>query len=141
MHNRAPCEHNNERNAWAVNNLAPLYMPFLSIIAYYNKPNKSQNQTNTLFITCLCKNGICFYLEKKLVRPKPEQPHLVNTSLFAIFTNQHLHILDSSQNQMAIGVTPDPFFRHHKEKRKKVVWPCETRIRRTEVPLNFFFLL
>ena len=28
-----PCEHNNERNARAVDNLAPLDMPFLSIIA------------------------------------------------------------------------------------------------------------
>ena len=50
----------------------------------------------------------------------------VNTSLFAIFTNQHLQNLESSQNQTAIGVTPDPFFRHHKEKRKKAVWPRET---------------
>ena len=29
-----PCEYNNERNAWAANNLAPFDMPFLSIIAY-----------------------------------------------------------------------------------------------------------
>ena len=27
---------------------------------------------------------------------------------------------------MAIGVTPDSFFRHHKEKPEKAVWPCET---------------
>ena len=54
--------------------------------------------------------------------------HLVNTSLFAIFTNQHLQNLESSQNQTAIGVTPDPFFRHHKEKRKKAVWPRETTL-------------
>ena len=33
MHNRVPCEHNNEQNAWAGDNLAPLDMPFLSIIA------------------------------------------------------------------------------------------------------------
>ena len=53
MHNRVPCEHNNERNAWVADNLAPLDMPFLSIIAYYNKPNESQNHISTLFITCL----------------------------------------------------------------------------------------
>ena len=47
----------------------------------------------------------------------------VNTSLFAIFTNQYLQ---TSQNQMASGVTPDPFFCHHKEKQKKAVWPCKT---------------
>ena len=52
--------------------------------------------------------------------------HFVSASLFAIFTNQHLQNLDSSQNQRAIGVTPDPFFRHHKEKWKKAVWPRET---------------
>ena len=51
---------------------------------------------------------------------------LVNISLFTIFTNQHLQNLDSNQNQTASGVTPDPFFRHHKEKQKKAVWPRET---------------
>ena len=53
--------------------------------------------------------------------------HLVNTSLFAIFTNQHLQNLESSQNQTAIGVTPDPFFRHHKEKRKKAAGHARLR--------------
>ena len=38
--NRIPCKH----NAWASNNLAPLDMPFLSIIA---KPNKSKHHTST----------------------------------------------------------------------------------------------
>ena len=33
LHNRVPCEHNNERNACVSDNLAPLDMPFLSIIA------------------------------------------------------------------------------------------------------------
>ena len=28
-----PCEHNDERNVWADDNLAPLDMPFLSIMA------------------------------------------------------------------------------------------------------------
>ena len=32
-----------------------------------------------------------------------------NTSLFTIITNQHLQNLDSSQNQIASGVTPDLF--------------------------------
>ena len=45
--------------------------------------------------------------------------HLVNTSLFVIFTNQHLQNLDRSQNQMAIEVTLNTFFCHHKEKQKK----------------------
>ena len=33
LHERIPREHNNECNAWAADNLAPLDMPFLSIIA------------------------------------------------------------------------------------------------------------
>ena len=33
LHNRVPCEHNNKRNAWVADNLAPLGMPFLSMIA------------------------------------------------------------------------------------------------------------
>ena len=33
LHNRMPCKYNNERNAWAADNLAPFDMPFLSIIA------------------------------------------------------------------------------------------------------------
>ena len=33
LHNRVPCEHNNERNVWAADNLAPLDVPFLSTIA------------------------------------------------------------------------------------------------------------
>ena len=32
LHNRIPCEHNNKWTAWAADNLAPLDMPFLSII-------------------------------------------------------------------------------------------------------------
>ena len=40
---RIPCEH----NAWAADNLASLDMPFLSIIACYNKPNKHENHTST----------------------------------------------------------------------------------------------
>ena len=32
LHNRLPCEHNNEWNPWAADDLAPLDMPFLSII-------------------------------------------------------------------------------------------------------------
>ena len=46
-------------------NLASLDMPFLSIIAYYNKPNKSQNHTSTLFITYLLqKQNFVFNLRK-----------------------------------------------------------------------------
>ena len=52
--------------------------------------------------------------------------HLVNTSLFVIFTNQHLQNLDRSQNQMAIEVTLNTFFYHHKEKQKKAIWPRQT---------------
>ena len=63
LHNRVPCGHNNERNAWAADNLAPLDMPFLSIID--NKPNKSQNHTRTLFITCLLQKwNFAFTLRK-----------------------------------------------------------------------------
>ena len=43
LHNSIPCKH----NAWAADNLAPLDMPFLSILAYYNKPKKSENHTST----------------------------------------------------------------------------------------------
>ena len=43
--------------------------------AQYNKPNKSKNLISTLFITFFfVKMEVCFYLEKKLVWPKPEQP-------------------------------------------------------------------
>ena len=47
LHNRILCEHNNKWNAWVADNLAPLHMPFLSIIAKYNSLNKSQNYTST----------------------------------------------------------------------------------------------
>ena len=33
LHNRVPCEHNDEWNAWVSDNLVPLDMPFLSIMA------------------------------------------------------------------------------------------------------------
>ena len=36
--------------------------------------------------------------------------HLVSMPFFVIFTNQHPQKLWSSQNQTAIGVSPDPFF-------------------------------
>ena len=42
------CKH----NAWADDNLATLDMLFLSIIAQYNKPNKSKNDTRA-FVNCL----------------------------------------------------------------------------------------
>ena len=48
-----PCEHNNEQNVWAADNLAPLDMPSVSVIAVYIKPKKSQNHISTLFITCI----------------------------------------------------------------------------------------
>ena len=60
-------------NAWAadyfttadINNLAPLDMLFLSIIAKYNKPNKSKNHTDTfVYYLLLVKMECYFYLEK-----------------------------------------------------------------------------
>ena len=39
-------------NVWPANSLALLDMLFL---AQYNKPNKSNNHTGILFITCFCK--------------------------------------------------------------------------------------
>jgi len=43
----------------------------------------------------------------------------------AINARQNLAIL-SQANPMVRS--PDSFFRHHKEKQKKVVWPCETSV-------------
>ena len=61
LHNRIPCK----QNAWAANNLAPLHMPFLSIIAYNNKPNKCENHTSTFVYHLLfVKIEFHFYLEK-----------------------------------------------------------------------------
>ena len=51
-------------------NLAPRHMPILSIIAYYNKPNNSQNHTSTLFITCLLQKwNFDFTLRKTRTGP------------------------------------------------------------------------
>ena len=45
--------------------------------------------------------------------------HLVNTSLFAIFTNQHLQNLESIVRTKWLLELHQPFFRYYKEKRKK----------------------
>ena len=68
LHSRTPCEHSSKLNTWAVDNLAPLDMLFLSIIALiqYNKPNRSKNHTSTfVYYLPFCKNRVLFYLEKK----------------------------------------------------------------------------
>ena len=59
LHNRIPCKH----NARAANNLTPLNMLFLSIIVWYNKPNKFKNHTSTfVYYLVFVKIVFHFYL-------------------------------------------------------------------------------
>ena len=61
MHNRIPCNH----NAWAADNLAPLDMLFLCIIAQYNEPNKSKNLTSIcIYYLLFVKRTFIFTLRK-----------------------------------------------------------------------------
>ena len=70
--NRIPCEYNNKFDMWAADDLAPLYMLFLSIIAYYPKPNKPKNHSST-FVYYLLFLIMDFNVTlRKKVWPKPE---------------------------------------------------------------------
>ena len=60
VHNRIPCKH----NAWAADNLAPLDILFICIIAYYNMPNKFKIHTRTFVYYFLQKKNIIFSLRK-----------------------------------------------------------------------------
>ena len=55
LHNKIPCKH---KNVWVAHNLTHLDMLFLSIIAYFNKPNKSNIILALFLLLAFCNNRI-----------------------------------------------------------------------------------